>query len=247
MSSSLEENLWEELESETHEEKLLRRHPHVMRFVRWLLPAALFALFAWVLVGKLSQSTQVPENGTGNDAYAATSTPQLVVDVKGDVRRPGVYTLSEGSRVNDAIKRAGGVRHQSDLGNVNQAAALDDGSEIIVPGPLNSVDAPDLVRSDGNVSPPEPSPVQSPVQSTASVALVREPPARGQTSTLIDLNTANASTLETIHGVGPKRATEIIDYRTLHGPFHSLDELRKIRGIGPKLFSQISQFVEITT
>jgi competence protein ComEA len=127
----------------------------------------------------------------------------MVVDVSGAVRRPGVYRLAAGSRVLQAVRRAG-PRPRADLAGVNLAARLTDGEQVIVP-----------VRGRGGAT------------SSAGSALPGTPAA------LVSLNSGTLEQLETLDGIGPALAQRIVDYRVAHGGFRSLAELDQVSGIGP--------------
>jgi len=126
------------------------------------------------------------------------------VHVAGAVQAPGVYRLKPGSRVIDAVSAAGGVASDSNSDAINLAAVLADGERVYVP---RVGEAAPVVVSGG---------------STASSA----------PSGPVDLNAASADDLDTLPGVGPATAAAILAYRERHGPFASVDDLAKVRGIG---------------
>jgi competence protein ComEA len=127
----------------------------------------------------------------------------LVVDVAGAVRRPGLYHLPEGSRIADAIARAGGMSRRAAGAAVNLAAPLADGEQVLVPSGAGGAVA--AAGASGAPSPTAP----------------------------VDLNTATVEQLDALPGVGPVTAQKIVDYRTQNGPFTSVDDLDAIPGIGP--------------
>jgi competence protein ComEA len=140
----------------------------------------------------------------------------VVVHVVGAVRRPGLYELAEGSRIDEAIRKAGGPKPKAALELVNLAAPIADGQQILVP-----------VREDVTAAPAAADPAQS--LPTAKV----------------HLNTATLEQLDTLPGVGPVTAQRILDYRTEHGSFQSVDELDAVSGIGPARLEQLKPLVEL--
>jgi competence protein ComEA len=138
----------------------------------------------------------------------------VVVDVAGAVRRPGLYRLREGSRIDDAIASAGGPTVKAQLDTVNLAAPVADGEQIVVPG-----------------------------RGTPGGAAASPPAAGSSPSAPLDLNSATLEQLEALPGIGPVTAQKILDYRQQHGAFHSLEELQGVPGIGPAHMAQLKGLV----
>lgn len=140
----------------------------------------------------------------------------LVVDVAGAVRRPGLYRLRQGTRIDDAIAAAGGATAKAQLDSVNLAAPVADGEQVLVPG-----------------------------RGIAAAASPASPAAAGAASPSapLDLNTATAEQLDALPGVGPVTAQKIIAYRTAHGPFHAVAELEGVPGIGPAKMAELKGLV----
>jgi len=140
----------------------------------------------------------------------------IIVDVAGWVRKPGVYEFSAGDRVIDAVNQAGGAKKGADLTSLNLAAPLADGTQVVVP----KAGATTTGASGG---------------------------ATGGTSgvTLVNVNTATETELESLPGVGPVTAAAIIDYRTQNGPFATVDDLVDVSGIGPSTLEQMRPFVTV--
>ena len=154
-------------------------------------------------------------------AEAASSTGEqavVVVDVAGRVRRPGLATLPDGSRVADAIEAAGGARRGVRLVSLNLARVLVDGEQVLVG-----------VRA-----------VPGAVPST-----VTTPPAADEAGPLVNLNTADEAGLETLPGVGPVTAAAIVAWRTEHGGFTSVEELIEVSGIGPATLEELLPHVTV--
>lgn len=150
----------------------------------------------------------------------------IVVSVTGDVRRPGVVTVPADARVADAIDAAGGALDDSDLTGLNLAAHLTDGSSVVVAGGGRSTFGPD--SADPTTSGGDPS---------AGVG--------GTPDAKISLNTADATALQTLSGVGPVTAEAIIAYRTEHGRFTDLAQLQEVSGIGPATFARLEPHVTL--
>ncbi|UNZ19371.1 ComEA family DNA-binding protein [Streptomyces sp. 891-h] len=155
--------------------------------------------------------------GAAPGATGAASGKRLVVDVSGKVRNPGVRRLPAGSRVEDALEAAGGVREGADTKGLNRARLLVDGEQIVVGAPRGSQAAAGT----------GPGPAQGPAGGA------------GASGAPISLNSATKEQLETLPGVGPVLAQHIIDYRTEHGGFRSIDQLQDVNGIGEKRFADI--------
>lgn len=146
--------------------------------------------------------------------------PGIVVDLRGEVARPGVYELPAGSRLDDAIVAAGGLTDDADLTQLNLAARLQDGSIVTVPGIAAMV--PQASGDD------------------ASLGSTQNGNAAGG---LINLNTASGAELETLPGVGEVTAGRIIDYREASGPYRSVDDLVHVQGISMKTINGLRDLV----
>jgi competence protein ComEA len=139
---------------------------------------------------------------------------EVVVDVTGAVRRPGLYRLRQGARVADAVTRAGGATPRADTMLVNLAAPLADGEQVLVPE-----------------------------RGAGGAAAAGTSAASGSPQTPLDLNSASAEQLDGLPGIGPVTAQKIIDYRQQHGPFTSVDDLDAIPGIGPARIANLKGLV----
>ncbi|MCC4749029.1 helix-hairpin-helix domain-containing protein [Streptococcus agalactiae] len=145
---------------------------------------------------------------------------QVTVDVKGAVNHLGVYSLPSQSRVTDAIKRAGGLSNLADSKSVNLAQKLQDETVIYV------------------------------AQKGEKITVVEEEKAnniatQGNSKGKINLNKADLSSLQTISGVGAKRAQDILDYRDSQGGFKTIDDLKNVSGIGEKTLEKLRQDVTL--
>lgn len=174
------------------------------------------AILFWLNRPGAEISPQVIASGTPFAlSSVAPAVSEIVVDVEGKVRHPGLRTLASGARVADAIAAAGGVLPGVPKGSMNLAARVSDGQLIIV-GQISGASASGGGTADSNSS-----------------------------AGRISLNSASESDFETLPGVGPVLAKRIIDWRTEHGTFGSLEDLQNVPGIGPKVFSNLSSYLTL--
>ena len=148
---------------------------------------------------------------------------EIVVDVSGKVRSPGIARLAFGSRVVDAIETAGGVRRGVDLGSLNLARVLVDGEQVLVGVP----------------------PVPGIAASAAAAPGTVGPVAPDQPVPLVSLNTADEAALDTLPGVGPVTAQAILQWRAEHGSFTAVEELLDVSGIGEATLAEMAPFVTL--
>ncbi|OPF78207.1 hypothetical protein VT50_0219790 [Streptomyces antioxidans] len=184
-----------------------------------------------------------PGQAPGGRPTPAGGGRKVVVDVTGKVRRPGLRELPPGARVADALEAAGGVRPGADLSGLNRARPLVDGEQIVVGAPAAGPPAPGAAASGSNA----PNTANAPGTATASNAPNAPAPAGPGAPApggSVSLNSATAEQLDTLPGVGPVLARHIIDYRTQHGGFRSIDELREVNGIGERRFADLRPLVQ---
>lgn len=177
-------------------------------------------------------------SGGGGPPGAATVT----VHVVGQVLRPGVFTLPAGSRVGDVVTRAG-VKKGADLAAINLARPLVDGEQIHVPMPGEA-----LAGGAGGPGSAGTGVAGTGVSGTVGAGTGGAGAAgggAGASGGRVDLNSATAAQLEELPGVGPVLAQRIIDWRTEHGRFASVDELGEVSGIGEKIFAELQPRVTV--
>jgi competence protein ComEA len=192
------------------------------RLAAWVAAIlALVALAAWYLArahsAESAAAAPVATIAMSRDAGGGDDGGRLIVDVAGQVHRPGVYKMAAGARVQDAIKRAGGATAHGDLSQLNQAAKLEDGRQILVPRKTPAPKAGAAVATTASSTPAQP----------------------------VNLNSATLEQLDTLDGVGPTTAQKIIDFRTAHGGFGSVDDLDQIPGIGEKKLAALRDQVTV--
>ncbi|WP_084211550.1 ComEA family DNA-binding protein [Pseudonocardia acaciae] len=157
-------------------------------------------------------------------ARAPTAGQPLVISVAGKVRRPGLVRLPDGSRVADAIAQAGGPTRDADLTTLNLARRLTDGEQILVGLPQ-----------------PAEAAAGAPASPSGGPGAAAPPSTGGK----VDLNRATLEQLDTLPGIGRVTAQRILDWRTQHGRFTSIEQLREVEGIGERRFGQLRAQVTI--
>lgn len=181
----------------------------------------------------VAPSTQGSTQGSSPSPTSASTSPpgDLVVHVAGGVHRSGLVHLSGGARVADALEAAGGPTADADLDRINLAQPLSDGVRVLIPrrGQPSDPAAPAGVTPAGGTG--------GGSEASGEAAAPGVP---------IDLNTATAAQLDTLPGVGPSTAAAIIDYRTTHGAFGSVDELEEVRGIGAAKLEALRRRVAVS-
>lgn len=164
-----------------------------------------------------------PAASVGPPGMGSTAGAEIVVDVSGKVRKPGIHRLPAGSRVVDALGAAGGVRPGTNTDGLNRARFLVDGEQVVVGGPT-------LAGAAGTGA-------GTGTAGSAGAGMGAGPPVP------VSLNTGTVDQLDTLPGVGPVLAQHIVDYRAQHGGFRSVDELREVNGIGERRFADLRNLV----
>ncbi|MFC6706095.1 helix-hairpin-helix domain-containing protein [Flexivirga alba] len=172
-------------------------------------------------------SSSATRQGFGSTAASSSAAPTtLVVQVVGQVRKPGVVHVKSGSRVQDAVSAAGGALPGADLSAINLARVVADGEQIQVPKPGEHPTPPAAGGAAGG-------------SSAAGGA------GGGSPASTVNLNTADETTLEGLPGVGPVMAQRILQWRADNGRFSTVDELGEVSGIGDKTLAQLLPLVTV--
>ena len=188
-------------------------------------------------------SSNVPEG----DFNVPDAPKKFKIDVSGEVVKPGVYEVTEGARIEDVIKLAGGLKENADGGAVNMAMKLKDEQKVVVP-PIRVVYSEPLAQdvkdpfNTGRSSSPSPT-IQTP--STAAGATHARSNKKPPPAHPISINSATEAELLALPGVGPGMAKKIVDYRSSKGPFADVEELRKVKGIGEKVFAKLRPWITL--
>lgn len=171
-----------------------------------------------------------PGGASGSVRIERADGGRVTVHVAGAVRRPGVYRLAAGARVDDALRSAGGARGRADLTAVNLAAKLEDGRQVLVPER-----APAAGGGAGSGA----------TRGGAAAGGAASAGAAGPPAAPVNLNTATIEQLDTLDGVGPGIAQRIVDYREQHGGFSRVEELGEVPGIGAKRLATLTPLVTV--
>ena len=173
-----------------------------------------------------SSSTEEEEEKVVAKTKGEEESEQVTVDIKGAVKNPGVYELRAGARVHEAIQKAGGLTADAEAKSINQAQKLTDEAVIYVA--KIGEEGADVTQTGQH-------------QAGASDSVG----ASGGKSDKVNLNTATEVELQTISGIGQKRASDIIAYRESSGRFKSVDDLKKVSGIGDKTLEKLKEYVTV--
>ena len=168
-----------------------------------------------------SEVIAVPKDSTDekddkNQKEEAVEQDLITVDVKGAVKSPGIYDLPVGSRINDAVQKAGGLTDNADNKSINLAQKISDEALVYVPTKEEAT--------------------SQATQSNAS---------NSKENKKVNLNKASLEELKQVKGLGAKRAQDIIDHRDSNGKFKSVDELKKVSGIGAKTIEKLKEYVTV--
>ena len=169
-------------------------------------------------VAAVSKDSSSEKEVKKEEKEESTEQDLITVDVKGAVKSPGIYDLPVGSRVHDAVQKAGGLTEQADSKSLNLAQKVSDEDLVYVP-------------SKGE---------EAARQQTASGTT----PSSSKEKK-VNLNRASLEELKQVKGLGGKRAQDIIDHREANGKFKSVDELKKVSGIGAKTIEKLKDYVTV--
>ncbi|MGL4848770.1 MAG: helix-hairpin-helix domain-containing protein [Clostridium sp.] len=178
---------------------------------------------------ELNGKKESKETGTKKESDSKKETneggeeTEIVVDIKGEVKNPGVYTLANGSIVEDLIKKAGGITKDGTLQNINRAQVLKPNEAIVIAN-KKDIDKDVAVGNDNSLN------------TTSNGVGEKE---TGKKGSLININTASVEELKTLNGIGDSKAEAIISYREEKGGFKKIEEIQNVSGIGKATFEKL--------
>ena len=169
-------------------------------------------------VSAVSKETSTEKEVKKEEKEESPEQDLITVDVKGAVKSPGIYDLPVGSRVHDAVQKAGGLTEQADRKSLNLAQKVSDEALVYVP---------------------------TKGEETASQQAASGTSPSTSKDKKVNLNKASLEELKQVKGLGGKRAQDIIDHREANGKFKSVDELKKVSGIGAKTIEKLKDYVTV--
>jgi competence protein ComEA len=190
--------------------------------MKTILNIVIGILIGLLLAGGIWVVSRSPKGETIVLRPAPTPEP-LRVHVAGAVVRPGVYELDKDSRVEDAVAAAGGFVIEADKNALNLAAHLEDGERLEIPYVAGFI----------------------PDEASGFVVVTEGTPSPLAGQDLLDINTATLEELDKLPGIGPTIAQRIIDYRTVNGPFDSINEIVNVAGVGSATFAEIQDLITV--
>ena len=150
----------------------------------------------------------------------------VIVHVTGEVKKPGVVRVKEGSRVEDIVKAAGGLTENADISNINLAYVVEDGTKIRIPSTDDEKQEEYITQSIGE-------------------GIIMQEESNNSRSSIVNINTANETELEELPGIGASIAGRIIEYRNKNGKFKSIEDIKNVTGIGDSKFEKIKSLIRV--
>jgi len=202
------------------------------KIVLLLIISVVVIFFAWKLYLQEKNSITIisahQENREANPAIEKTVEEEIcIIHIVGAVNQPGVYQLSKGKRIIDAVKAAGEATEQAILDAVNLAAPIYDGQKIIIPYFIEGGERGNQIRESDDLNLNYPEYFYS------------------QKSNLININISSARELESLDGIGQVLAERIVEYRKNNGFFDRIEDIKNVSGIGEKKFDAIKEMITV--
>lgn len=191
----------------------------------------LIMLIGWKMYNKTDSfvSDEVLDSEINNiDKKITDEEDFIVVHITGEVKKPGVVKLKQGSRIEDVISSAGGLTENADITYVNLAYIVEDGVKIKIP----SVNEEDIKN-------------EYIVSDSGKNVIISDEENKDYNTRIVNINTANQTELEQLPGIGSSIATRIIDYRNKNGKFRNIEDIKNVTGIGDNKYEKIKDFIKV--
>ena len=183
----------------------------------------------------LESDLAIQEEMTGQEEEQH-SDDRILVHISGAVNKEGIVELKMGSRIADAIDKAGGIKEDADIEEINLAYLLEDGMKIKIPNKQAKDKQSDTVQEEN---------IENYVTTSIGVSNVskEEEKSKDMKSEKVNINTATQTELETLPGIGPSTAMKIITYRKEKGKFMKKEEIKEVSGIGESKYNKIKDLI----
>lgn len=169
--------------------------------------------------------SQIIDSNT-QDSKTEDEEELVIVHVTGEVKKPGVVRVKEGSRVEDIVKAAGGLTENADISNINLAYVVEDGTKIRIPSTDDEKQEEYITQSIGE-------------------GIIMQEESNNSRSSIVNINTASETELEELPGIGASIAGRIIEYRNKNGKFKSIEDIKNVTGIGDSKFEKIKESIRV--
>ena len=182
---------------------------------------------------------ETSEENEAKEQKKVDITNKIMVYITGEVKNPGIYELEENSRIKDVIEKAGGLKETADITDINLATILQDEDKITIPTKDKKMEEKqntERIQSNKQSKTTEKS------QNTTSIST--NTTGKNQ-NTKVNINTATQTELETLPGIGPSTASKIVSYRKENGKFKSIEEIKKVNGIGESKYKKIKELIKV--
>ncbi len=156
---------------------------------------------------------------------------KIVVYVAGEVVNPGVYEMQRNDRIADVIERAGGLKSEADIKNINLAFALEDGMKVYIPN-INEKDVNSII-------------LNGEFEANNSISSDSSKNTKMSNNSKVNINVATQEQLELLPGIGSSTANKIVNYRNEHGKFKCIEDIKNVSGIGDSKFTKIKDLITI--
>ena len=182
---------------------------------------------------------EISEENETKEQEKVDITKKIMVYITGEVKNPGIYELEENSRIKDVIEKAGGLKETADITDINLATILQDEDKITIPSKEENKQEK---QNTENIQSNKQSKTTEKSQNTTSIST--NTTGKNQ-NTKVNINTATQTELETLPGIGPSIASKIVSYRKENGKFKSIEEIKKVNGIGESKYANIKELIKV--
>ena len=197
-----------------------------------IIVVVIIGFIVWKLYNKSesfsSEEALISDKNTLSESKNEEEEDMIIVHITGEVKKPGVVKIKQGSRIEDVISAVGGLTENADISNVNLAYIVEDGVKIKIPSVNEDDNTDEYISSD----------------SGKNVIISDEKKEKANTI-IVNINTAPQTELEQLPGIGASIATRIIDYRNKNGKFKAIEDIKNVTGIGENKYEKIKDLIKV--